>query len=78
MPVCPAGVEARFHSAADDFVCVMQPDWFMGIGQFYADFTQTSDEEVRTCLDAARLWQQKAMSGDVASKRAASPEDGAA
>lgn len=77
VPVCPAGVEARFHTAADDFVCVMQPDWFMGIGQFYADFTQTSDEEVRTCLNAAHEWQQKATSGDGAARQPASPEDGA-
>ena len=71
VPVCPAGSEARFDPVADDFVYVMQPDWFMGIGQFYADFTQTSDDEVRTCLHAAQDWQQKAMG-------AASPEDGAA
>jgi len=77
VPVCPAGVEARFHTAADDFVCVMEPDWFMGIGQFYVDFTQTSDEEVRTCLNAAHEWQPKARSGDGAARQPASPEDGA-
>ncbi|MCP3710077.1 phosphoribosyltransferase [Paraburkholderia sp. CNPSo 3274] len=78
VPVCPAGVEARFDSVADDFVYVMQPDWFMGIGQFYADFTQTSDEEVQTCLADAQDWQRKAMRGDSDGARAASPEDGAA
>ncbi|WP_321937790.1 phosphoribosyltransferase [Paraburkholderia sp. J8-2] len=71
VPVCPANSEARFESVADDFVYVMQPDWFMGIGQFYADFTQTGDDEVRTCLHAAQDWQQKDMG-------AALPEDGAA
>ena len=60
VPVCPAGIEARFTSIADDVVCVMQPDWFMGIGQFYADFRQTSDEEVRACLDAAQPWRGEA------------------
>jgi len=78
VPVCPAGAEARFESIADDFVCVMQPDWFMGIGQFYADFTQTSDEEVRTCLAATQDWQQNATSGDNGGVRAASPEGGTA
>ncbi|ACC76045.1 phosphoribosyltransferase [Paraburkholderia phymatum] len=72
VPVCPAGAEACFQSIADDFVCVMQPDWFMGIGQFYADFTQTGDEEVRTCLAAARDGQQNAGSGNGA--RVSSPE----
>ncbi|MFX1764994.1 phosphoribosyltransferase [Paraburkholderia sp. A1RI-2L] len=54
VPVCPAGAEERFAGVADDFVCVLQPYGFMGIGQFYADFAQTSDEEVRACLDAAQ------------------------
>ncbi|WP_043285456.1 phosphoribosyltransferase [Paraburkholderia oxyphila] len=63
-PVCPVGIETRFAQVVDDFVCVMQPDWFMGIGQFYADFRQTDDDEVRACLDAARDWQPQAAHGD--------------
>ncbi|SDD70948.1 phosphoribosyltransferase [Paraburkholderia lycopersici] len=78
VPVCPAGAEARFESVADDFVHVMQPDWFMGIGQFYDDFTQTSDEEVRACLGAARDWQRKATRSDGDGAQPPSPEDGAA
>jgi len=54
VPVCPAGAKVRFAQVADDFVCLMQPHWFMSIGQFYADFTQTSDEEVRACLATAQ------------------------
>ncbi len=75
VPVCPAGAEAPFESIADDFVCVMQPDWFMGIGQFYDDFTQTSDDDVRTCLAAAHAWQRTAPSGDDGRGRAASADD---
>jgi putative phosphoribosyl transferase len=71
VPVCPVGADARFAEVADDFVCVMQPHWFMGIGQFYADFTQTSDDEVRACLDAAHAWQTNAA-------RPAAPDDGPA
>ncbi|WP_042266934.1 phosphoribosyltransferase [Paraburkholderia heleia] len=78
VPVCPAGAEARFDPVADDFVYVMRPDWFMGIGQFYADFTQTSDDEVRTCLDAAREWQQQALPGDADGARTAAPGNDAA
>lgn len=56
VPVCPVGIETRFASVADDFVSLIQPDWFMGVGQFYADFGQTRDDEVRACLEAARQW----------------------
>lgn len=65
VPVCPVGTEARFAQVADDFVCVVQPHWFMGIGQFYADFAQTSEEEVRACLDNAQDWQPKGARDDV-------------
>jgi putative phosphoribosyl transferase len=30
----------------DDLVCVYAPETFYAIGQFYADFSQVSDEEV--------------------------------
>ncbi|MEI6003422.1 phosphoribosyltransferase, partial [Paraburkholderia bengalensis] len=78
VPVCPAGAEAPFESIADDFVCVMQPDWFMGIGQFYDDFTQTSDADVRTCLAAAQAWQPIASGGDDGGVSHASVQDGTA
>ena len=32
--------------AADEFVCVDTPEPFFGVGQFYADFAQTTDDEV--------------------------------
>ncbi|MBC8845294.1 phosphoribosyltransferase, partial [Escherichia coli] len=37
------------------FVTVSQPLRFFGISQFYARFEQTSDDEVRAWLDAARF-----------------------
>ncbi len=76
VPVCPAGAETRFAFIADDFIYVMQPDWFMGISQFYADFPQTSDEEVRACLAAAQDWQRDTTSGDDDRVRAVVPGDG--
>jgi predicted phosphoribosyltransferase len=38
----------------DDFVAVMSPADFIGVGQWYEDFAQTTDEEVRELLAAAR------------------------
>jgi putative phosphoribosyl transferase len=35
---------------ADEVVCVLQPDSFDAVGLWYDDFTQTTDEEVRTLL----------------------------
>ncbi|MEM5365185.1 phosphoribosyltransferase [Paraburkholderia azotifigens] len=79
VPVCPAGAEAGFESIADEFVCVMQPDWFTGIGQFYIDFAQTSDEEVQACLASAQAWQPKTTtSGENGGAHVASTEGGKA
>lgn len=38
---------------ADETVCVESPDVFFGVGRFYADFSQSTDEEVVACLDRA-------------------------
>jgi putative phosphoribosyl transferase len=35
---------------ADDVVCARSPHDFSAVGQWYADFTQTSDAEVRALL----------------------------
>ncbi len=34
----------------DETICVARPAYFHGVGQFYEDFSQTTDEEVRTLL----------------------------
>lgn len=34
-------------------ICLNKPVGFMAVGQFYADFSQTTDEEVVSCLDRA-------------------------
>ncbi|WP_333979979.1 phosphoribosyltransferase [Burkholderia orbicola] len=54
VPVAPAGAVHAFDGLADAFVTVSQPARFFGISQFYARFEQTSDDEVRALLDAAR------------------------
>ncbi|MCA8254858.1 phosphoribosyltransferase [Burkholderia sp. AU31624] len=53
-PVAPAGTRHVFDDLADAFVTVTLPLPFFGISQFYARFDQTSDDEVRALLDAAR------------------------
>jgi putative phosphoribosyl transferase len=52
--VTPADSDARIEGVVDEFVCVMRPRNFFGVGQFYVDFSQTSDEEVSSLLMQAR------------------------
>ena len=53
VPVAPPGWEERFRGEADELVCVSTPAWFGAIGQFYADFSPTTDAEVIACLEQA-------------------------
>jgi putative phosphoribosyl transferase len=52
-PVAPPGWQDRIGQDADEMIAVITPAPFYGIGQFYADFTQTSDDEVVACLEQA-------------------------
>ncbi len=55
VPVAPSDWTSRLAGAADELMCVDTPRSFSAIGQFYRDFTQTSDEEVIACLDRAAV-----------------------
>jgi putative phosphoribosyl transferase len=66
VPVAPPDWTERLAGAADEFVCVHTPEPFYGVGQFYADFTQTTDDEVIACLNgtAVPVTAAAASSGD--------------
>ena len=51
VPVAPPDWTSRLAGIADTFVCVDTPEPFYGVGQFYADFSQTTDDEVVACLE---------------------------
>jgi len=53
VPVAPPDCQARLGTDADEFVCLETPDPFFSIGQFYEDFTQTSDDQVVAYLTSA-------------------------
>jgi predicted phosphoribosyltransferase len=40
----------EIEAVADETICAIMPPYFHGVGQFYEDFSQTSDEEVRELL----------------------------
>jgi putative phosphoribosyl transferase len=52
-PVAPPDTVARLRGDADDLVCLESPEPFFAIGQWYADFSQTSDAEVVMLLERA-------------------------
>jgi predicted phosphoribosyltransferase len=52
----PVGSPDRLEEVrrwCDDIVCLLMPDDFRGIGQFYEDFTQVEDEQVLALLRQA-------------------------
>ena len=53
VPVGPPGSEIRLADEFDEVVCLEQPHGFFGIGQFYVDFGQLSDQDVIDLLAAA-------------------------
>jgi putative phosphoribosyl transferase len=52
-PIAPESAVNRLRHVVDDVVCVAIPESFYGVGQFYCDFSQVSDEEVNELLDRA-------------------------
>jgi predicted phosphoribosyltransferase len=40
----------ELEAEVDEFICALMPDHFHGVGQFYQDFSQTTDEEVAAML----------------------------
>lgn len=54
VPVAPASTCEELRRIADACVCLHTPAPFYGVGQWYVDFGQTTDDEVRALLAAAR------------------------
>src|SRR5215471_14333243 len=53
VPVGPPDTCREFEDEADEVVCASAPEFFQAVGQYYEDFSQTSDEEVRDLLARA-------------------------
>ena len=59
VPVAAAQTLSEMRDLVDDVVCIEAPTAMHAIGQWYEDFTQTSDEEVSQILDRAQHRRQK-------------------
>lgn len=53
VPVSSPETCSQFRSEVDEIVCAFTPEHFQGVGLWYEDFSQTSDEEVRELLKQA-------------------------
>ena len=53
VPVGPPDTCREFEDEADETICASTPEFFQAVGQYYEDFSQTSDEEVRELLARA-------------------------
>jgi predicted phosphoribosyltransferase len=53
VPVGAPETCGEFESEVDEAICAMTPRYFHSVGEFYDDFSQTSDEEVRDLLARA-------------------------
>jgi len=52
-PVIAASTFSEIQAAADEVSAVLVPEHFYAVGEWYEDFSQTSDEEVRDLLAEA-------------------------
>lgn len=52
VPVAPADTVAWLRTQVDEVVCLSTPALFSAVGEWYRDFSQTSDEEVISLLKA--------------------------
>jgi putative phosphoribosyl transferase len=70
-PVAPLRTCNLLQPDVDDLVCLEMPEPFYGVGQFYHDFSQVSDEEVSELLARASRHrdEQRAQRIAVASRR---------
>jgi len=53
VPVAPAESVPRLRDVYDDVVCLHTPEPYFAVGQWFVDFHQVSDDEVRRVLSGA-------------------------
>jgi predicted phosphoribosyltransferase len=61
VPVSAPQTCDEYRMGADEIVCAITPEPFYGVGQWYRDFSQTTDEEVSELLEKARVIHARQM-----------------
>src|SRR5258708_30321851 len=54
VPVSAPQTCDEYRMGVDEIICANTPEPFYGVGLWYEDFSQTTDEEVRELLEKAR------------------------
>jgi len=62
VPVGPPDTCRELQQEADETICLSTPEFFQAVGQYYEDFSQTSDQDVRELLVGGA--QQQPASGE--------------
>ena len=53
VPIAPPETCDELRDDVDEVVCAVTPEPFYAVGLWYEDFSQTTDQEVRTLLEKA-------------------------
>jgi len=53
VPVAPAETARALEALVDEWVCLATPEPFFAVGNFFEEWPQVTDEEVRSLLEAA-------------------------
>lgn len=61
VPVSATQTCDEYRMGVDEIICAKTPEPFMGVGMWYRDFSQTSDEEVREILAQAEKLKPSAL-----------------
>jgi putative phosphoribosyl transferase len=73
VPVAPSTAPTLLRDDADEMICLATPHPFYAVGQWYGDFTPTSDAEVTLLLSRAREQVMKSASDDPPGDQPADP-----
>lgn len=57
-PVAPPSSVREIRREADEVIALATPSEFMAVGQWYLDFSQTTDDEVRNLLKSAKTFNE--------------------
>lgn len=57
VPVGPRSTCLEIGRLADELVCLKQPAFFAAVGEWYADFNPTTDDEVRQLLESSHSFR---------------------
>jgi predicted phosphoribosyltransferase len=64
VPVGPADTCQELQQLADETICLTMPVFFQAVGQYYEDFSQTGDDDVRELLAIAAQEMSRAKTTD--------------